>query len=258
MAIFPLVEHRVYKYTFLLNTFTTLHFEKRDEQNCGDDVKERLKDYLIDNFNTGGQHNYPTESLEVESEDHVIRYVFTPTFSSVRVGRPQYTTFGKSMLQHALRLRRFVSKVLGLERVEQVDVRKVSLFPTLVEGDAPTAQQAAEMMGKVLSENVLSLITIEEINDIPNSLGPFTRHMMEDKDTRFIYEILTGVIKDNRRENGYNVILDARCLFRHNEGINLVKVEDLQIDMSRSLFDLFHWAVKPHIIEAMKEGVANG
>lgn len=258
MAIFPSVEHRVYKYTFLLNTFTTLHFEKRDEQNCGADVKKRMKDFLIDNFNTGGQHNYPAESLEVVSDDHVIRYVFSAAFASVRVGRPQYTTFGRSMSQHALRLRRFASKVLGLDSVEQVDVRKVSLFPMLVEGETPTAQHAKEMMGKVLSEDVLSLVTIEEINGIPNSLGPFRRHLMEDKETRFVYEILTGVINDSRRENGYSVILDARCLFRSEEGINLANVEDLQNDMSRSLYDLFHWAVRPHIINAMKEGVING
>ena len=257
MALFPSVEHRVYNYTFLLNTFTALHFDERNEQNCDATVKQRLKEFLMDNFNTNGLHNYPAESLQVESDDHVISYEFGPTYTSLRIGRPQYITFGKSMLPHATRLRRFVFKVLGLERVKQVDVRKISVLPLKIEGDIPI-DTVRTMMGRILSDDVLSLVTLQELNNIPNSVGPFTRHIMEDQENHFMYEILLGLIKDVKRENIYNVILDAKCFFSPIQGIESAEIEDLQSDMSKCLYDLYHWAVKDHVINFMKEGGNNG
>ena len=161
MALFPSVDHRVYNYTFLLNTFTALHFEERNVNNCGADVSEKMKEFLMDNFNTNGQHNYPTESLLVESEDHVITYEFGPTYTSLRIGRSQYVSFGSSMLPHAIRLRMFAFKVLGLKKIKQVDVRKISVFPMLVQDIVPTADNVRNMMSKILSDDDLSLVTIQ-------------------------------------------------------------------------------------------------
>lgn len=249
MALFPSVEHRVYNYTFLLNTFTALHFEERTEENCGSEVRGRMKEFLIENFNTNGQHNYPTESLLVESEDHVVTYDFGPTYTSLRIGRPQYVTFASSMLPHATRLRMFAFKVLGLEEIKQVDVRKISVFPMLVNEVTPTADNARSMMGKILSDDILSLITIKEIDEVPNSVGPFTKHIMEDPDNHFMYEIIIGFLKDQHRENIYNVILDAKCFYAPVQGIVASEIEGLQIDMSKYLYDFYHWAVQSHVIE---------
>jgi len=258
MALFPRIEHRMYNYTFLLNTFAALHFEERNGQNCGAGVKDRLKDFLMDNFNTDGIHNYPDQSLQVESDDHVITYEFAPTYALVKVGRPQYTTFGKSMLPHVARLRRFVFKVLGLGSVMRVDVRKISLLPIMIEGEQPTVEVARKMMGKILSDDVLSLVTLRELTGVNNSVGPYTLHLMEDKETQFKYEILLGLVKDVKRENIYNVVLDARCSYAPAEGIGQSDVEDKLSDMSRSLYDLYHWAVRQHVIDFMRGTEANG
>ena len=94
--------------------------------------------------------------------------------------------------------------------------------------------------------------------NIPNSVGPFTRHIMEDQENHFMYEILLGLIKDVKRENIYNVILDAKCFFSPIQGIESAEIEDLQSDMSKCLYDLYHWAVKDHVINFMKEGGNNG
>ena len=255
MALFPSVDHRVYNYTFLLNTFTALHFEERNVNNCGADVSEKMKEFLMDNFNTNGQHNYPTESLLVESEDHVITYEFGPTYTSLRIGRSQYVSFGSSMLPHAIRLRMFAFKVLGLKKIKQVDVRKISVFPMLVQDIVPTADNVRNMMSKILSDDVLSLVTIQEIQGVPNSVGPFTRHIMEDSDTHFKYEIIIGFLKDQHRENVYNVILDAKCFYAPLQGIVASEIEDLQSDMSKSLYDFYHWAVQGHVIKIMREGL---
>lgn len=258
MALFPTAERRVYGYTFLLNTSTILHFEERNEENCGSDVKERFKDFLTDNFNTSGMHNYPAEALIVQSDNHVVNYEFGQSYATVRVGRPQYTTFGKSMLPHVSRLRRFVDKVLELKRVGSVGVRKVSVLPMKLEGVTPDQDMARSMMSKILTADVLSLMTIREIPGVENSIGPMTLHMMEDSETHFKYEILRGVLKDRKRENIYNVILDARCYYMPADGIATSEIEDKLSDMSRSLYDLYHWAVQDHVIEAMKEGGNNG
>lgn len=258
MALFPTAERRVYGYTFLLNTSSILHFDERNEENCGSDVKERFKDFLTDNFNTTGQHNYPTEGLQVDSDDRVVSYEFGQSYAAVRVGRPQYTTFGKSMLPHVSRLRRFVDKVLNLKMVKSIGVRKISVLPIQLEEQTPDAEMARNMMSKVLSTDVMSLMTIRELEDVDNTIGPMTMHVMEDPDTNFRYEILRGVLKDQKRQNIYNVVLDARCYFMPSGGVETSEVEDKLSDMSRSLYDLYHWAVQNHVIEAMKGGMSNG
>lgn len=258
MALFPTAERRVYSYTFLLNTSSILHFDERNEENCGSDVKERFKDFLTDNFNTTGQHNYPIEGLQVDSDDRVVSYEFGQSYAAVRVGRPQYTTFGKSMLPHVSRLRRFVDKVLNLKTVKSIGVRKISVLPIQLEGQTPDAEMARNMMSKVLTTDVMTLMTIRELEDEDNTIGPMTMHVMEDNDNHFRYEILRGVLKDKKRQNIYNVVLDARCYYQQEGGIQTSEVEDKLSDMSRTLYDLYHWAVQGNVIEAMKGGVSNG
>jgi uncharacterized protein (TIGR04255 family) len=257
MALFPEKEHQLYNFTFLLNTFAVLHFDERNEQNFNQEAKNRMKDFLIDNFNTSGQHNYPAEGVQLENNDKSIRYEFASNYTSLRIGRPQYTTFGKSMLPNAVPLRWFVSKVLLLEKVKQIDVRKISVFPMQIGGKEPTKEQASEMIGNILTKDVLSLVTVREINDVNCSIGPVTFHVMEDPENHFIYEILLGLLKDPKRTSIYNVILDANCVYKPSDGIMLTEIEDKQEEMSKSLYDLFHWAVQKHVIDVMKGGVGN-
>lgn len=257
MALFPVVEHRFYNFTFLLNTFASLHFEERNEQNFNDEAKERMKDFLIYNFNTDGQHNYPADGIQLENEEKSIRYEFAPSYTSLKIGRPQYTTFGKSMLPNAVRLRWFVAKVLELDKVNRVDVRKISVFPMQVAENELAIEQPREMMGKILTKDVLSLVTVREINGVNSSLGPITLHVMEDPENHYLYEILLGFLKDPKRELIYNVILDAKCIYQPEGGVLLSDIEDNQEMMSKSLYDLFHWAVQKHVIDVMKGGAEN-
>ena len=257
MALFPDIEHRLYDFTFLLNTFAVLHFDERNEQNFNQEAKNRMKDFLIDNFNTSGQHNYPAEGIQLENNEKSILYEFAPNYTSLRIGRPQYTTFGKSMLPNAVRLRWFVSKVLELEKVKQIDVRKISVFPMQIEGKEPSKEETRDLMGNILTKDVLSLVTVRENNDVNCSIGPITLHVMEDRENHFIYEILLGLLKDSKREKIYNVILDAKCIYCPTEGVVLTEIEDKQEEMSKSLYDLFHWAVQKHVIDVMKGGVGN-
>ena len=234
-----------------------LHFEERNSDNCGQEERQRMTEFLRDTFVTDGNHNYPAEGLQVARGDQKIAFEFGPSVAVVRVSQGAYTTFAASILPEVYKLRRFVYDVLGLPRVRRIDVRKISVFPIMIEGEPPTEENVGEHLSMVLSDNVLSLMTMDHIPGPDGTVGSFTRSMMEDRETGLRYTILTGLVKDQERENIYNVILDATCFYMPANGIAQIGLEEMLTKMNQNVYELYHWAVRDHVIEFMDRDLSD-
>ena len=257
MALFPPVEHREYRNTFLVNTFVVLNFEKRSIENCGESIRRNLTDFLRDTYLTEGNHNYPSEGLQLSRSDNRVAFEYTPTLAVARVSQGAYTTFAASMIPEVYKLRRFVFGVLGIEKVQRVDVRKISIFPMQIEGEEPTSESLNEHLSMILSEDVLSLMPMDEIEGPSGSIGKFTRYRMADDETGYRYMILVGMVKDSEREHIYNVILDATCYYTLAAGITEAKLEELLRRMNQSVYELYHWSVRDHVLEFMNRDLGH-
>lgn len=257
MVPFPSIEHRVYNYTFLLNTFTALYFDERTEANCGEDVKSRLVEFLSDSFQSSQKNPpYPDQNIYLQRSDHEVDFLLTNNKAMVRIGRKVYRTFGATLLPEASKIRRFVYDVLNIQLVKKVEVRKISLFPIELENQDVTPESVRDLQAIVLSDNVLSLTKVGEDGHIDDSVAPFTHHVMYDEDTQYRYDILLGVMRDSSRgANACNVILDVSCSYSPDGGISSGDVERNQIKMNKYIYDLYHWAVKDKVLEVMRREV---
>lgn len=258
MALFPSREHKVYNYTFLLNTFTSLFFAERNAENCSEAIRQSITEFLHDCFGLLS-HNYPFSAIHVTRGDSNINYLFAPDETTVRVNRAAYHSFGASLLPEASKLRRFVYDVLLLDHIDRVEVRKISIFPIQITEDVPTSENVNSIISQILSDKIMSLATIKEIDNISGAVAPFSLHLMQDYESGYWYEIVTGLMKDTRMKDIYNVVFDARCSFKPDGGIVSGDLERTQIEMNQKVYELFHWAVRDHVIEVMgKEVVSNG
>ena len=257
MSLFPSIEHKLYKITFLLNTFTKLSFSERNDENCGGDVKKRITGFLEDCYGMQN-HSYPQVPISLSRKDEGVQFVYTKDSAMVRINRNAYHSFGATLLPEASKLRRFVFDVLGLDRVNRVDVRKISVFPMKISSEGFDISNLREYMGSILSEKVLSLTTIDEVESVQGAVAPFTLHQMEDHENGFRYDILIGMVRDPKMENIYNVVLDSVCFCNPEGGIVVNELERKQLEMNQCLYNLFHWAVQDHVIAVMEKGVNNG
>ena len=137
-------------------------------------------------------------------------------------------------------------------------MRKISIFPVQITEKTPTSENVNMVISQILSDEMMSLATIKEINGISGAIAPFGLHLMQDYDTGYQYEIVTGVMKDVRMQDIYNVVFDARCIFNPDGGIVSGDLERSQIEMNQKVYELFHWAVREHVIDVMGKEVSNG
>lgn len=257
MSLFPSVEHKLYKLTFLVNTFTVLHFSERNDDNCGNDVRRSISEFLEDCYGSSN-HHYPQSPISLTRQDQGVQFVYTKNSASVRINRHAYHSFGASLLPESSKLRRFVFDVLGIEKVDRVDVRKVSIFPIKISAEEFTTSSLRDYMGNILSDKILSLSTIDEVGSVNGAVAPFTLHQMEDHDNGLRYDILIGMVKNPKLVDIYNVVLDSTCFSNPEGGISVNELERKQVGMNQSLYELFHWAVQDHVISFMEKGVDNG
>lgn len=259
MALFPEIEHKVYNYTFLLNTFTALHFAQRTEADCDEALMHRLEEFLQDSFQAPNTRPpYPSQEIFLQRGDGQVDFLLTDRHAMVRVGRKVYRTFGASLLPEASKLRRFVFDVLQLNSVSRIEVRKISLFPMDVPGISPIAKNVTPLLSQILSQNVMSLMKVGEVSEIEGSVAPFTHHVMTDVASGYRYDILLGLMLDPARGiNACNAILDVTCSYGNNDGISSDDIERRQVDMNKTVYDFYHWAVRDHVIDVMQRKEEN-
>lgn len=173
-----------------------------------------------------------------------------PDSAFVRVGRKNYTSFDASVMPNIYRLRNFIYKVLRLEKIEWLQVRKVNMFP--VQTDDPADEHLFSSMAEFLLSGDMLLLekTKDERIMMKDSISDIYYRELDDTDRTF--RIVTGVTGDSG-QNIYNQVLDISCTSKPlPEGIREEKIEEKLIVLNQRLFDLYHWAVSSEVTDVME------
>ena len=244
-------DHIIYPTTFLQNAVVTMKYTPR--QYTPDEEKEVIAEtnsFFLENFGLDFKVDSLGRTFHLSSDVEDISYVFMPDSAFVRVGRKNYTSFDASVMPNIYRLRNFIYKVLRLEKIELLQVRKVNMFPV------QTNDPVDEHLFKSMAEFLLSgdMLLLKKVKDekviIKDSVSDIYYRELDDVDRSF--RIITGVTRDSG-QNVYNQVLYISCTSKPvPEGIKEDKIEEKLTMQNQRLFDLYHWAVSSEVIDVME------
>lgn len=235
-------QHKIFKNTFLQNTFAELHFSQitESEWNNGAPIQSFLNKYF--HINTAVTWDNILKGISLTNKDTDVTIHFSKDFVGVRVGRKNYQSFATSVMPYLYLLKGYVKEVLSRDNVESIDVRKINLWP-YYEEESKNQLGNHEIVHTIISEPL-----INDAKDVKEVEGVKLQTVdRQERETSFC--IGYGVTKN---DSGPIVILDTTAKSEQTQPTSLSDVEAKLDELNTFLYDAFHWSVTEKVIQWME------
>ena len=235
-------QHKIFKNTFLQNTFAELHFPliTESEWNNGAQMQNFLNKYF--HFNTIVTWDNIQNGISLTNKDTDVTIHFSKDFVGVRVGRKNYQSFATSVMPYLYLLKGYVKEVLSSDNVASIDVRKVNLWPYYEE------ESKNQLGDNKIIHTIISEPLINAANDVKEVEGGQIKTVdYQERETSLC--IGYGITKN---DNGPIVILDTIAKSEQTQPTSLSDVETKLDELNYFLYDAYHWSVTEKVIQWME------
>lgn len=248
------IEHREYPNTFLVNTAVSLIASSwNGEYNENFD---KLYPEFVDRFfgvkKTADQFKQKGE-LSLSSPEDEVTFTFRPDKANLRVGRKKYHTFVETIMPDLVPLKVFMFDAREIENLENLQVRKLNIFPIQADSDEEIKQNANEVYRYLFKQGLMSEVSVAPIPDNSFWILDFRRATFANDEYNVTIRI--GIAKSQGTENGYNVVMDSSVVCAQKKEIGEGAIDRLLIRLNDQLFNAFHWCVADEIIKLMEQEV---
>lgn len=236
-------EHCVYNNTFLQNTLVEVRFSSLKERDDQKGIIERFRDFVrkLWMLDLPDEFSFIERSINLFSEHKSVRIEFEHDRVKIIIGRDSYYSFEKTVLPYLKITGDFLRNVVKDDHILYFSLRKINIWPI-------------QKYNNTLKDRLLKAIFSEELLS----------------DGMFKYNSDTKNVTQWEKERVFNwedFKIKLRYGFKEpeNESYNELIVLDTVVEVSDNklwdsldfphynsiLFDAYHWAVSPKIIEIM-------
>ena len=199
------IEHREYPNTFLVNTAVSLIAS--DWNGEFNENFDKLYPEFVDRFfeikKTVNQFKEKGEMSLSSPEDEVI-YTFRPDKANLRVGRKKYHTFVETIMPKLVPLKVFMFGTREIENLENLQVRKLNIFPIQADSDEEIKQNANEVYRYIFKQDLMAEVFVAPIPNNSPWILDFRRATFVNDEYKVTIRI--GIAKSQGAEKSYNVI----------------------------------------------------
>ena len=231
-------QHKIFKNTFLQNTFAELHFPQitESEWNNGDPIKSFLNKYF--HIETVVTWDNILKGISLTNKDTDVTIHFSKDFVGVRVGRKNYQSFATSVMPYLYLLKGYVKEVLLRDNIASIDVRKINLWP-YSEEESKNKLDDHEIVHTIISEPLINAANV--VKEVEG--GQIQTKEYQERETSLC--IGYGVTKN---DGGPIVILDTIAKSEQTQPTSLSDVEAKLDELNNFLYDAYHWSVTEKVI----------
>ena len=235
-------EHKIYANTFLQNVLVEWYYPLPNQE--FDDGL--LKTFFKDNFNIEllieEGISFP---VMIGSTDHSINLYFGKDAFKLRVGVDAYKGFRS--------LRFFFNKgldflkILQVERMERIRIRKINIWPYENIGGKNTSKEI--LLQKIFSGNLLKGNIIHSSNDASQVLWDKCFKNEDQSEDICIKYGFSSNYEDYKDLMILDTYIERTMEISNNDiAVNLIQ-------MNQILFDAYHWSVNQKIVEIMDKEI---
>lgn len=236
-------QHKVYKNTFLQDTYAEIHFDSMTESEWGDGT--HLQVYLNKYFHIDSKVAWGdmAKGFSLANKDTDVTLHFSNQVVSVRVGRKCYQSFATSVMPHVFLLKSYAREVLLRNEVRLLAVRKINLWP----------YSEKETKNQLGSEEILQTL-------LSNKL----REQQAEKRRTADGQVLETIAFQERETSltiGYGIVedgdnpvavLDSMAESEQTQPTGLNDVETKLDELNNILYSAYHWCVSDKVLQWME------
>lgn len=232
-------DHRTYKNTFLQTARIRISY-------TGDtDDFEPFKTYLHNAFGLSitkelyGLRN--SDALRLKAADGKLRAKYTEHTAEYLISGDIYIDFEKSFVPFLDKTQNFLNK--AQKQVLSLSIEKIDIWP-IVKGDI---QDPSAFLNVIISENLRQFRNLVAEDSIY-----FTEFYDEENQDSLLvrFGFIGADTVDIPNKQPARIILDTLC--KHDEQFNADSLLSLARKMNNVLYDAYHWAVSPEVIQIME------
>lgn len=248
--MFKHIERRVYDSTFLQQVDIRVEYDRVVKGSVSSDFGVKLFDFIKNFFNCSidnPEEVFFSKSLFFINQEEQVAFNFSPEYTQISIGHKNYMDFYRSALSKYSSLSEFLFNIIKAVNLK-VYLRKVNVFPVKLEDNTLTENVERQVFDLFLSDDLLGVEpdkSLEVLNNKPVSVD--TRIVDSDS---LSYSFRTFVLSSLEDEKSMGFFLDilVGSVISNSDSSSLY-TSLLQIN--DSIYDAFHWAVRPVVIEMM-------
>lgn len=249
---FDTIPHKEYPNTFLENTTVSLFSKKWD--GVFKDSFEVFYPQFVDRFfglKKTAQEFKDKPEMSVTAPENDITYTFRPDKVNLQVGRKKYHTFVDSMIPELLPLKAFMYGVMECDSIENLQVRKLNIFPIQAESIDEVKKNILNIYKYIFKSELLNTVIVDKTPQNAHWIVDFRRGKFSDNEDEVTIRL--AIAQVHEIQNSFNVVLDssARCL--NPSDIGEGAVDRILLRLNDQLFNAFHWCVNKDIIQLMEK-----
>lgn len=248
------IEHKEYPNTFLVNTAVSLiasNWNGEYNENF-DKLYPEFVDRFFDMKKTVDQFKQKGE-MSLSSPEDDVTFTFRPDKANLRVGRKKYHTFVETIMPELVPLKAFMFGARELETLENLQVRKLNVFPIQADSDEEIKQNANEVYRYLYKKDLMAEVSVASIPNNSPWILDFRRGVFVND--KYEVTIRIGIAKSQGDEKSYNVVMDSSVVCSQKKEIGEGAIDRLLIQLNDQLFNAFHWCVADEIIKLMEQEV---
>ena len=249
---FKEIEHRIYKNTFLQNTFVEIQYESIKDRLSIKDVFSDLQHFALESFNINieKEEAITENGVVISSQEMAIDFYITNKRLIIKIGRKNYKTFKESVIPYIKIAKTFIESVSKLDKIQSCEIRKINIWPYSNIASKRTLTET--LMGKIFSKELLENGNFK--SQIPENQN--VTQWMNEKVFKGEYSSLKlkyGFIAKDENHDKERIILDSSIEML--QPTDLSDIEDVFNQLNTILFNAYHWSITEQIIQIMSREV---
>ena len=250
MADYPFkhIEHVNYKNTFLQNVMVGISFKDKSDSFFDETFRKNLCAYLKNMFNvenSGEQIDFRTKGFTKKNEVNDVAMSFQNGLLEAKIGCKSYSGFVSAFSSVFVQFKLFLKNVLDVESVEKLYERKVNIWQFESKDPLRYEDVAPNVFSPELNGQDTNLTIDPNVEDVIQKkiFWNFSRSEQQ-------YRTILRTAFLNKKEGFYHLILDSEVMEK-KEQILVDGLDEDFVSINDVLFDVYHWAVSPKVIELM-------
>lgn len=249
---FKHIEHVNYKNTFLQNVIVGVLFKEKNDSFFGDAFQKDLCAYLKNMFNVeeSSEHiDFKTQGFTLTNQVQDVSISFRNGILEAKVGCNSYSGFVSAFSSIFVQFKLFLKNVMKIEKVDEICERKVNIWQFESKDKLSYGDVAKNVFSNALNAHDTNIAIEPKMDDIIQK--EITWEFSKEKQN---YMVLLRTAFLNKKEGFFHLILDSEI----HKKVTATTVDGLDEDfvsINDILFDAYHWAVSPKVIELMNGNV---
>lgn len=235
----PKVEHRVYGHTFLDQVTLQVYFDA--DVSGGYDV---LRRFFSENYGLdldGDKFDLLRyKSLYISGDNDAISMKFTSSFIQIKLKQSHYESFVSSMMP-------LFVPVVGMLSTLSANVTRLSLNKV----NSWTFERSSELPFRALLQEVFSDNLMKNVTTELTDREMILSSVMHCDEAPYAMVVSFGYLTAPNDELHGRVMLETEAVAIDRENLSVDSLTEIATEMNYDLYDLYHWAVTPKVIENM-------